>query len=69
MVRVRIADVVEILSGTRPTIECRYLSAPDRSIEVIDVGIDDFIPTIDHYFLRVALACRRFLAGETPIVV
>ena len=69
MVRVRISDAVTILSGARSTIECRYLSAPDRSIEVIDVGIDDFIPTIDHYFLRVALACSRFLAGETPIVV
>ncbi|MEZ4495945.1 MAG: hypothetical protein R2845_04005 [Thermomicrobiales bacterium] len=66
MVRVRIADTV-ILSGMESTIECRYLAASDVSIERIE--IDDFIPTIDHYFLRVGLACRRFLAGETPIVV
>ena len=34
-----------------------------------EVTASDFIPSVDRYSLRVAVASRRLLAGDHPIVV
>ena len=37
--------------------------------EPITARIDDFIPTVDRYFLRVAIAAQQVLRGERYVAV
>ena len=37
--------------------------------ESITARIEDFIPTIDRYFLRVAIAAQQVLRGERYVAV
>jgi RimJ/RimL family protein N-acetyltransferase/isopentenyldiphosphate isomerase len=68
-VRVGIEDVIGLLTGERQRIPARRTASTDRSVVEIELSIDNFIPTLDRYFLRVAIAARQFLAGGRLVVV
>jgi RimJ/RimL family protein N-acetyltransferase/isopentenyldiphosphate isomerase len=68
-VRVRLDDALALFTGSVRRIEAMRTSTADGLVESIELTGESFIPTLDRYFLRVAIAARRFLAGETLIVV
>jgi RimJ/RimL family protein N-acetyltransferase/isopentenyldiphosphate isomerase len=68
-VRMQLAELIDLLSGERARLVATCVRPGTAFIEAIEVGISDFIPSIDRYFLRVALACSSFIAGETRVVV
>lgn len=68
-VRVPIDDAIDLFTGERTLVYAKRTSSGSGSVEEIDLSIDYFIPTLDRYFLRVALAARQFLAGATLVVV
>lgn len=69
VVRLDIDALIALLTGEPGTISTRFLNAADGSVASIELASSDFTGTIDRYFLRVAIAARRFLAGETLILV
>lgn len=69
VVRLRLRDAIALLAGDVDAADGQILRAGSDSIETICVETLDFIPSIDRYFLRVAVAAERALAGQYPIVV
>jgi RimJ/RimL family protein N-acetyltransferase/isopentenyldiphosphate isomerase len=69
IVRLRLDDAIALLSAGVPRATGQLLRSGNDVIEPIDVESGQFIPSLDRYFLRVAVAARRALAGDTPIVV
>lgn len=69
LVRVEIEGLLATYTGERQSIDARFLSAVDGSLTVISLAPDDFVRTIDRYFVRVAIAARRYLAGESLILI
>jgi RimJ/RimL family protein N-acetyltransferase/isopentenyldiphosphate isomerase len=69
IVRIRLDDALALLAGEQGSAAATIISAGAADVEPIEVTANDFIPSVDRYTLRVAVASRRFLAGEHPIVV
>jgi RimJ/RimL family protein N-acetyltransferase/isopentenyldiphosphate isomerase len=69
IVRLHLDDAIALLAGDATRASGRLLRAEDDATEPIEVESGQFIPSVDRYFLRVAVAARRALAGDTPIVV
>jgi RimJ/RimL family protein N-acetyltransferase/isopentenyldiphosphate isomerase len=69
IVRLRLDDAIALLAGEMQRASGRMMRADDTAIAPFAVEAGQFIPSVDRYFLRVAVAARRSLAGEQPIVV
>jgi RimJ/RimL family protein N-acetyltransferase/isopentenyldiphosphate isomerase len=69
VVRLRLDDAIALVSGEREAVEGELLRAGQATIEPIRVESGQLIPSLDRYFLRLAVAARRALAGDYPIVV
>jgi 8-oxo-dGTP pyrophosphatase MutT (NUDIX family) len=69
IVRLRLGDVIDLLSGDLRVASGQLLRANGGNPEVIEVESGQFIPSIDRYFLRVTIAAKRALAGDHPIVI
>ncbi len=59
---------------SQPSSRCDEIAgqsiAPEAtSAEPITARIDDFIPTVDRYFLRIAIAAQHVLRGERYVAV
>ena len=69
LVRFPLESLVPFLAGEMSEI-CGEAIVPgaDRA-ELITARLDDFIPTVDHYFLRIAIAARQVLRGERYVAV
>jgi isopentenyldiphosphate isomerase len=69
LVHAKIADLLALFSGEADEIPAISLRPGDREQSEISVTRDDFIPAIDQYFYRVAIAVSRVLAGERYVAV
>ena len=68
IIRIALDDAIALLNGDTPEAAGISFDASGM-LERVLVDRNQFIPSVDRYFLRVALAARRSLAGEIPVVV
>jgi isopentenyldiphosphate isomerase len=69
LVKLPLEPLLDLLAGTVPVVTADSLHAADRVIQPTSIRVDDFIPTIDRYFYRAAIAASRVLSGETHIAI
>jgi hypothetical protein len=69
LVRFPLETLVPFLAGETGEIDGESLAPDATRTEPITARIDDFIPTIDRYFLRVAIAVQQALRGERYVAV
>jgi isopentenyldiphosphate isomerase len=69
LARFNLDDLLPLLAGEAPTASGFSLAASDCTIEPVTVTLADFIPTIDRYFFRVAIAAGHVLRGEQFVAV
>lgn len=69
LVRMPLDAWLAVLFGEAETVESSVMPAVDRDVRPLNVTRDQLIPAPDRYYARVAVACRRALAGERYIVV
>jgi isopentenyldiphosphate isomerase len=69
LVRVPIEDLLALFSQEVDDIQAECVRPGERETSIITVIRDDFIPTIDNYYYRVAIAADRILAGERHVMV
>jgi isopentenyldiphosphate isomerase len=69
LVRFPLGILVPFLAGERGEIDGESLAPEATGAEPITARSDDFIPTVDRYFLRVAIAAQQVLRGERYVAV
>jgi isopentenyldiphosphate isomerase len=69
LVRFPLETLVPFLAGESSEIGGESRTPAATRTEPITARIDDFIPTIDRYFLRVAIAAQQALRGERYVAV
>jgi len=69
IVRIGLDALIDVLSGKRESAPASMIEAGATTVATLAVKASDFIPSVDRYTMRVAVAARRLLAGEEPIVV
>ncbi len=69
LVRVEMEQVIALHGQGVAMVEGRKLDAATLTTTSCPVRISDLVPTIDRYFLKVALAARAHLRGEPVIAV
>jgi hypothetical protein len=60
---------VPFLAGESGEIDGASLAPEATRAAPVTAHIDDFIPTVDGYFLRVAIAAQQALRGERYVAV
>jgi isopentenyldiphosphate isomerase len=61
--------LIPFLAGETEEVEGLALASGVARIEPVLAHYDDFIPTVDRYFLRVAIAARNALRGDRYVAV
>jgi isopentenyldiphosphate isomerase len=69
LIAVGINDMLALFSDETDEIPAESLRTGERLTSTILIDRDDFIPTLDNYFYRIAIAANRALAGEQHVVV
>jgi isopentenyldiphosphate isomerase len=69
LVRVRVADVLALFAGEVRAVGAESLAPGAGEPEPVTIGTDDFIPNIDRYFYRVAIAAGLVLRGARHAAV
>ena len=69
LVRFPLETLVPFLAGEQSEVDGESVSLGATRPEPITARTDDFIPTIDRYFLRVAIAAQNALRGERFVAV
>jgi ADP-ribose pyrophosphatase YjhB (NUDIX family) len=69
LVRFPLETLVPFLAGEGSQIDGESIAPAATRAEPITARIDDFIPTIDRYFLRIAIAAQHVLRGERYVAV
>jgi isopentenyldiphosphate isomerase len=69
LVRFPLDSLMPLLAGETAEMKGESLAAGGVSPTPITVTPDDFIPAIDRYFLRVAIAVRNVLRGDRYVAV
>ena len=69
LIRFPLETLVPFLAGESSEIGGESLNPAATRVEPITARIDDFIPTVDRYFLRIAIAAQRVLRGERYVAV
>lgn len=69
LIRFPLETLVPFLAGEGSKIDGTSISPMATHAELITAGIDDFIPTVDRYFLRIAIAAQHALRGERYVAV
>jgi hypothetical protein len=62
-------NLVPFLAGESDEIGGESLAAQATRAEPTTARGDDFIPTVDRYFLRIAIAAQQSLRGERYVAV
>ena len=69
LIRFPLETLVPFLAGERSEIDGESIAPGATRAEPITARIDDFIPTVDRYFLRIAIAAQHVLRGERYVAV
>jgi isopentenyldiphosphate isomerase len=63
-----VASGIELFSGRMPFIQSELYKS-DGSRETVTVHVDDFVPCVDNYYLKLLLLARRYFNGERELLV
>jgi len=69
LVRFSLKTLVPFLAGGGFQIDGESLAPGATRAEPIIARMDDFIPTVDRYFLRIAIAAQHVLRGERYVAI
>jgi isopentenyldiphosphate isomerase len=69
LVRLSINELLELFANEVDEIKGLKIRPGESSASEVAINRDDFIPTNDNYFYRVAIGAQRVLAGERHVVV
>jgi len=69
LIRFPLQTLVPFLAGETSEIGGESFTPAARRTQPITAHIDDFIPTVDRYFLRIAIAAQHALRGERYVAV
>jgi isopentenyldiphosphate isomerase len=69
LVRLPLLSLLELLAGEIPTLDATQIVPSSSQQEAVRVTPADFIPAIDRYFYRVAIAANLALRGERHVAV
>lgn len=69
LVEARLGDVLAICAGAKSTIDSWVLHATNLNIEPACFGRELFVPGIDRYVYRVAIAIQATLRGEEHVAI
>jgi isopentenyldiphosphate isomerase len=69
LVRFPLDTLIPFLSGDTPEVSGELVAPGAARVEQVTADLDDFIPTFDRYFLRVAIAARNVLRGDRFVAV
>jgi isopentenyldiphosphate isomerase len=69
LVRIPLAMLLDFGAGQRKSLESVYLEAGSSRIEPVRLARQDFIPSIDRYSYRVAIAASLALDGHSHIAI
>lgn len=69
LVRVRLADLMDLLAGERESIQVLEIGAGATDVVPSEIRRSDLPTRPDRYTYRVAIAAERYLAGERHVTV
>lgn len=69
LVRFPLPPLLDLLAGTRDRVPAESITPGTATIAPAEIGQGDFIPTVDRYFYRVAVAAGLALRGEPHVAV
>src|SRR5262249_29916326 len=69
LARFNLEELLPLLAGEAATAGGVVMTAGDHRMESVTVTLDDFIPTVDRYYLRIAIAADHALRGERYVAV
>jgi isopentenyldiphosphate isomerase len=69
LVRFPLAALSAFLAGEKANLQGESIAAGAETSELILAGVDDFIPTVDNYSLRVAIAAANVLRGDRYVMI
>jgi isopentenyldiphosphate isomerase len=69
LIRFRIDDLFDLFEGNVSKIDGMARRPRADKLEVETVSLGDFIPNVDRYFYRVAIAAERALKGERRVAI
>ena len=69
LIRFPLQALVPFLAGEGFEVSGELLTPARNGTEPITARIDDFIPTVDRYFLRIAVAAQHVLRGERYVAI
>lgn len=69
LLRIPLPRLIDLHRGQPEPIVVDSLSPGDATVHRATIGMGDFVPTIDRYVLRVALAAGRVLRGEHDVLI
>ena len=69
LVRFPLETLVPFLAGDRSEVNGESIAPGATQVESITARSDDFIPAVDRYFLRIAIAAQHALRGERYVAV
>ena len=69
LVRFPLPPLLDLLAGIRETMAAESITPGTDTIASVEISPADFIPTVDRYFYRVAIAAGLALRGERHIAV
>jgi len=68
VVQMELEQGISLFSGKTPFVEM-MLIRPDGKDEPVRVSMDDFVPCLDNYYLKLLLLARRYFSGERELLV
>ena len=69
LLRIPLAALIDLQRGNPEPIVVDRIAPGDVAAQQTTIGSGDFVPTIDRYVLRVALATERVLRGDRDVLI
>ena len=69
LIRLPLPPLLELLAGDVPAIAGEAIAPGESAPSAVEITAEPFIPSIDRYYYRVAIAAGRVLRGERHVAV
>jgi isopentenyldiphosphate isomerase len=69
LLKLPLPPLLDLLAGDRSSLQADSLRASDLSLHPVAIGPDDFIPSLDRYVYRAAIAVSHLLFGERHVAI